>query len=51
MPSYFSLLRQHGLKMGFANFLGYLAGYSAFYLSMIILVLPIILMAGGLGDR
>lgn len=49
MPSYFSLLRQHGLKMGFANFLGYLAGYSAFYLSMIILVLPIILMAGGLG--
>ncbi|PTX59163.1 hypothetical protein C8P63_113108 [Melghirimyces profundicolus] len=48
MPSFFSLLKQHGLKMGLATFLGYAAGFVGFYGVMFILMLVPMMMLGGM---
>ncbi|MDA8353743.1 MAG: hypothetical protein M0Z65_11310 [Firmicutes bacterium] len=47
MPSYFSLLKQHAVRLGFATFIGYLVANVACFVATIILLLFPVLFLGG----
>ena len=50
MASFFSLIRKHGLKLGLATFLGYVASYAAFYVGALILFLFPMMLIGGVAS-
>lgn len=50
LASFFSLIRKHGLKLGLATFLGYVASYAAFYVGALILFLFPMMLIGGVAS-